>query len=213
MAISPTTAIGSYSASEVARLAGVTPVRVGRWAREGIILPTVSQRPNAYSYADAGEAMLAHYLVDQGKPPREIKSLVHHLRDEFGPWPLAAAPLAHDGSLVLVWDSNRQRWVSVDRPKHDVIGGTLLNLQVIREALQHGGWVSVNQRHELVEVDPDRHSGQPVLRNTRIPTRMVAALATDTAGVDELREEYGLSEEQITAASEYENAVRDAVAA
>jgi DNA-binding transcriptional MerR regulator len=99
------TPIGSYTSAEVARLAGVSPRRVGRWAREGIILPSVSTRPNRYSYADAGEAILAHYLMEQGKPPRDIRSIVHTLRDGYGDWPLASAPLAHDGQLLLVRDS------------------------------------------------------------------------------------------------------------
>jgi len=211
--MSPPTAIGHYSPGEVARLAGVSAVRVGRWAREEIVLPSVSRRPNVYSYADAGEALLAHYLVDQGKPPGEVRSLVHHLRKEHGQWPLATAPLAHDGTLVLVWDSERKRWVSVDRPGHDVIGGTLLNLRVIREALQHGGWASVGNRHELIEVDPDRYSGQPVVRGTRVPTHLVDALAGSPEGIEELHDEYDLNDEEIAAAKGYEAAVRDLIAA
>src|SRR4051794_25376308 len=100
--LSDVEAIGFYTARDVARLAGVSPRRIARWAREGIILPSISQQPNIYSYADAGEAMLAHYLVREGKTPSEIKQIVHDLRDEFGSWPLATAPLAHDGRLVVI---------------------------------------------------------------------------------------------------------------
>lgn len=99
MAETPTP-IGAYTAAEVARLAGVSSLRVGSWARYGIILPSVSRRPNIYSYADAGEALLAHYLVEQKKTPSAIRGVVHYLRAEHGPWPLATAPLAHDGALA-----------------------------------------------------------------------------------------------------------------
>jgi uncharacterized protein (DUF433 family) len=197
-------AIGYYTAAEVARLAGVTPHRVGRWAREGIILPTVSRRPNIYSYADAGEAILAHYLVTEGKRPREIKVIVRLLRKQYGPWPLATAPLAHDGRLVVVRDPVDGDYVSLDRPAHNVIGGTLVNLKVIREALRKGGWVAIENPREHIEVDPDRHSGTPVIRGRRIPTSLVASLAATDEGRAVLREDYDLSDDEIDDAVGYE---------
>jgi hypothetical protein len=130
----------------------------------GSYSPTVSVRPNIYSYADAGEAILAHYLVQEGKKPSDIRQIVHMLREEHGRWPLATAPLAHDGRLVVAKDRKRGVWMSVDRPGHDVIGATLLNLKVIREALSRGGWVTLDHPRKYVEVDPDRHSGEPVIR-------------------------------------------------
>jgi uncharacterized protein (DUF433 family) len=197
-------AIGYYTAAEVARLAGVTPHRVGRWAREGIILPSVSRRPNIYSYADAGEAILAHYLVEEGKRPREIRDIVRLLRREYGPWPLATAPLAHDGRLVLVKDPDRGTYVSVDKPGHDVLGGTLVNLKVIREALGKGGWVAIAHPREHIEIDPDRHSGTPVIRGRRVPTSLVASLAATEDGRAVLRDDYELSDEEIDDAIGYE---------
>jgi uncharacterized protein (DUF433 family)/DNA-binding transcriptional MerR regulator len=198
------TPIGSYTPAEVARLAGVSPHRVGRWAREGIILPSVSRRPNRYSYADAGEAILAHYLMKQGKPPREIKGIVHSLRAEYGNWPLANAPLAHDGQLLLVRNPETGRYLSVDRPEHEVIGATLLNLQVIRNALGRGGWVAIENPREYIEVDPDRHSGTPVIRGRRLPTTLVAAIASGKGGRAILRTDYKLSNAEIDDAVGYE---------
>ena len=187
-------AIGYYTAAEVARLAGVTPHRIGRWARDGIILPSVSTRPNIYSYADAGEAILAHYLVQEGKRPGEVGDIVRLLRREYGPWPLATAPLAHDGSLIVTKDPQRGVWISMDKPGHDVLGATLLNLKVIREALRKGGWVAIAHPREHIEVDPDRHSGTPVVRGRRIPTSLVASLAATDDGREVLREDYELSD-------------------
>ena len=65
-------AIGHYSAGEVARLAGVSPRRIGSWARYGIV-PRISQRPSVYSYADAGEAVIVRYLIEQGAKPKKIR--------------------------------------------------------------------------------------------------------------------------------------------
>jgi uncharacterized protein (DUF433 family)/DNA-binding transcriptional MerR regulator len=206
------TPIGCYTAAEVARLAGVTPRRVGRWARESIILPSVSRRPNLYSYADAGEAILAYYLVEQGKKPREIKEIVLLLRKTHGNWPLATAPLAHDGKLLLERDFVTGKYVSVDMPDHEVIGGTLLNLRAIRESLGHGGWVAIQNPREHIEVDPERHSGTPVVRGRRIPTSLVASIAAAEGGHEVLREDYQLSDAEIGDAVEYEKEVAQVAA-
>jgi uncharacterized protein (DUF433 family)/DNA-binding transcriptional MerR regulator len=212
MAETPT-AIGSYTAAEVARLAGVSSRRIGRWASEGIILPSVSRHPNIYSYADAGEALLAHYLIEQRKPPSQIKGIVHHLRETYGPWPLATAPLAHDGKLVVLWDSKRKRWVSADIPEHEVLNATLLNLKDIRESLGRGGWVAFKKPRKHIEVDPERHSGTPVVRGRRLPTSLVAAVASGKDGRKILREDYGLKKAEIDDAVGYEADVAELVAA
>jgi uncharacterized protein (DUF433 family) len=206
-------AIGYYTAADVARLAGVTPHRVGRWAREGIILPSVSSsRPHVYSYADAGEAILAHYLVEQGKRPGDVREIVHLLRDQYGQWPLATAPLAHDGRLLVARDEQRGTWVSLDRPQHDVMDATLLNLKDIREALKHGGWVAYKTPREHIEVDPDRRSGEPVVRGKRVTTAFVADLARTADGVSTLQDDYDLTPDEINDAIGYETDLASLVA-
>jgi uncharacterized protein (DUF433 family) len=210
MAATTPTAIGSYAAAEVARLAGVSSRRIGRWARMGIIRASVSSRPNVYSYADAGEAIVAHYLVRQGKPPSEIRRAVHRLRDQFGEWPLATAPLAHDGAMLLKW--NAGSWVSVDIPEHEVMRETLLNLTEIQRALARGGWAAIEHPREHIEVDPDRHSGVPVVRGRRLPTALVVGIASDSGGRTTLREDYGLSDAEIDDAIGYEADVTKLVA-
>lgn len=191
------TAIGAYTAVEVARLAGLSSRRIGRWAREGIIRASVSTRPNVYSYADAGEAIVAHYLVKQGKPPSEIKKAVGNLRDQYGDW-----TLAHDGALLLEW--NGKSWVSVDITEHAVIEETLLNLTEIQTALGRGGWAAIQHPREYIEVDPDRHSGTPVVRGRRLPTTLVASIAAEVDGRATLRDEYELSDAEIDDAVGYE---------
>jgi uncharacterized protein (DUF433 family)/DNA-binding transcriptional MerR regulator len=204
MSATTPTAIGSYTAAEVARLAGVSPRRIGSWAREGIILPSVSHRPNVYSYADAGEAIVAHYLVEQGKLPAEIKKAVHQLREQYGDWPLAHAPLAHDGAMLLEWDSDEAAWISVDIPDQEIIEQTLIDLKSIRESLGRGGWVALESPRTHIEVNPERHSGTPVVRGRRLPTSLVAGIASGDGGRETLREDYGLSDSEIDDAVGYE---------
>lgn len=196
--------VGYYTTADVARLSGMTPHRVARWARMGIIRHSISTRPNIYSYADAGEAILAHYLAEQGKKPGEIKELVEHLREEWGPWPLANAPLKHDGPFCVVWEKERGVHVSADIPGQEVIGKTLLNLQEIRQALSRGGWVSLKTPRKHIEVDPDRHSGEPVVKGRRLSTHRVANLAAEPSGLDVLREDFSLTDDEIEDAVGYE---------
>jgi len=206
-------AIGHYSASEVARLAGVSPVRIGSWARYGIV-PRVSRRPSVYSYADAGEAVIARYLIEHGVKPKKVRELVERLRDEFGEWPLARAPLKHEGGLVVMRDPKGGVLVDViNHPDQQVEEGTFLSLTEVREALERGGWVAFSTPRPHIQVDPSRLSGRPTIRDRRVPTAMVAELAERAEGRTLLRTEFGLSEEEIDEAVGYEADVADALAA
>lgn len=206
-------AIGYYTTADAARLSGMSPHRVARWARMGIIRHSISDRPSIYSYADVGEAILAHYLAEQGKRPGQIRELVEHLREEYGPWPLAVAPLKHDGPLCAVWNKERGVHVSADIPGHELIEGTLLNLQEIRKALKRGGWVSLKNPRKHIEVNPERYSGEPVIKGRRLSTRRVASLAAEPEGRVELEEDFRLSGAEIDDAVGYERDIAELVAA
>jgi uncharacterized protein (DUF433 family) len=205
-------AIGHYSASEVARLAGVSPRRIGSWARYGII-PSVSKRPRVYSYADAGEAVLVRYLIEQRFRTRKIREIVENLRREYGTWPLASAPLKHDGRLAVIEKDGEVYIDAAESGEQRVIAKTLLDLKAVRDALESGGWVAYEKPRKHIQVDPDRLSGQPALRDRRISTETVADLARRPEGLALLREDYALSEDEIREAVEYEADVDDALAA
>lgn len=205
-------AVGYYTTADVARLSGMSAHRVARWARMGIIQHSISDRPNIYSYADVGEAILAHYLADQGKRPGKIKELVEYLREKYGPWPLAAAPLEHDGPLCVIWNDDEGVHVSADIPGHGVIEDTL-DLKEIRQALSRGGWVSLKHPRTHIEIDPDRHSGEPVIKGRRLSTQRVASLAAEPEGRVELEEDFQLSSAEIDDAVGYERDIAELVAA
>jgi len=210
--LSEPTALGHYSTYEVARLAGVSPRRIGRWRRLGVI-PATGRLPGTYSYADAAEAVLAHYLVDAAHlRPRDVAKIVANLRAEYGLWPLRHAPLEHEGRLVVVREGRDLVLDTVHYAGQRVIQATV-NLRAVRDALAHGGWVSLNRQRELVEVDPGRFSGAPTVRGRRIPTELVADLAAESEGRQLLRKEYGLSRREVAEAVGYEADVREAIAA
>jgi uncharacterized protein (DUF433 family)/DNA-binding transcriptional MerR regulator len=202
----PPTAIGHYTPAEVGRLAGVSSRRIGQWARHEIILPSVSQHPNIYSYADAGEAVLTHYLVDEGMKPRDLRQIIPRLRHEYGAWPLARAPLFHEGKLLLVKRPDGLYDIK-DPAEAKVMKGTFVDLRAIRDALSRGGWVAYKTPRHHIEVDPDRHSGEPVIRGRRIATSRVASLAELPEGRKTLRDDFGLTDAEIDDAIEYERDV------
>ena len=205
-------AIGHYSAAEVARLAGVSARRIGSWARYGII-PSVSTRPRIYSYADAGEAVLARYLIEQKRSPKDIRGIVERLRKQYGPWPLATAPLEHEGRLVVVREGDDMLIDAVDHPGHPVAAATFIDLREVRNALERGGWVAIKKPRKHIEVDPERLSGQPVVRGRRVSTETVAELAQRPEGRALLLDDYGLTEEEIEEAVEYDDDIAKALAA
>jgi uncharacterized protein (DUF433 family)/DNA-binding transcriptional MerR regulator len=199
-------AIGHYSAAEVARLAGVSARRIGSWARYGII-PSISRRPRVYSYADAGEAVLVRCLVNRDFPTAKIRRIVENLRENYGPWPLANAPLKHDGRLAVIEEGSDFYIDAADGGDQRVIAKTLIDLKAVRSALERGGWVAYQHPRDNIEVDPDRLSGQPVIRNTRISTVVVADLAKRPAGLELLKDDYELTEDEIRDAVDYESDV------
>ena len=205
-------AIGHYSAAEVSRLAGVSSRRIGSWARYGIV-PSVSERPKVYSYTDVGEAILAHYLVNLGWQAKDVRQLVERLRERFGPWPLAHAPLEHDGRLVVIKEGDDLYIDAIDHVEHSVIGKTLLDLKLVREALAMGGWRAIDNPRSHIEVDPYRHFRQPVVRGHRLPTTDVAEIARENGGRKILRHDYGLTDAEIDDALAYEDDVASVLAA
>lgn len=202
-------AIGRYTAEQVARLAGVSSRRIAAWARQGIV-PASGAPPYEYTYAAAGEAVLAHYLITTGLRSRDIRRVVEGLRDRYGTWPLSSAPLGHDGALVVVRDAEGLHFTAAG--EQQVLSGTLLDLRRLRDALRHGGWAAMNAPRPLIRVDPNRHSGAPTLVGHRLSTALVAQIADEEDGAATLRDGYGLSEEEIAAAIEYEHAVEEALA-
>jgi uncharacterized protein (DUF433 family)/DNA-binding transcriptional MerR regulator len=198
-------AIGHYSATEVGRLAGVSAPRIGAWSRYGIV-PTISPvRPKIYSYADAAEAILVHYLIDQGLRARDVRRIVQHLREEYGKWPLTTAPLVHDGKLVVVKEGTDLYYDVGQNVDHRVIAGTLIDLKAVRDALSQGGWVALAKPRPHIQVDPNLHSGVPVVRGRRLATATVAELARTPEGRVLLSDDYALSEDEIAEAVAYED--------
>jgi uncharacterized protein (DUF433 family) len=199
---------GHYLAHEVGRLAGVSGQTIGQWARHGYIRSSQSDAPpRVYSYQDVAEAMIVHELRDRDVPYTRIQETIRNLRQSSGnAWPLTHAKIGTVGKHVVAeeeeafFDIGEIPWHGLAIDRDDV--------ERIASDLRRGGWAA-RELPDLahIEVDPDRLSGRPVVRGTRVPAELVAELAEDPAGREELREGYGVDDAQIDDALEWWHAV------
>lgn len=200
---------GHYLAHEVGRLAGVSGQTIGQWARRGYIRSSQSTGlPRVYSYQDVAEAMVVHELLDRGVAHRQVKAAIESLRKRWGhDWPLTHAPLATVGRR-LVAEADQARYAVGERGWHQTIVEDR-DLERIASDLRRGGWAARELPElEHIEVDPDRLSGRPVIRGTRVPAELVAELAEQTGGREELREGYGVEDAEIDDAVRWWRVVR-----
>ena len=200
---------GHYLAREVGLLAGVSGNKIGQWARRGYIRATQSDcSPYVYSYQDVGEAILVHELLDAGVSHRRVRRAIETLRERYSNrWPLQRACLATDGRDVIAledeaaWDVDDHIWQQKIEPE---------NLRRIAGLLSRGGWAArALPNLEHVEVNPDRLSGRPTIRGRRVPVEVVAQIADEPGGIDELRKGFDLSSDEINDARQWWQAVRE----
>jgi uncharacterized protein (DUF433 family)/DNA-binding transcriptional MerR regulator len=182
-------------------LAGVSGDRIGQWARHGYIDASQSRGdPYVYSYQDVAEALVVHELEDAGADLASIRRAIEHLRRRHGSsWPLQhrAGRLGALHGTVVEYDED----IAIEiggkgSPMQEVLPDH--NLRRIAAELERGGW-AVRRLPDLhhVEVDPDRLSGRPVIRGTRVPVSMVAELASHPQGMTLLHADFALRDEQI----------------
>ncbi len=212
---------GYYLAHEVGWLAGVSGDRIGQWARRGYIKSSVSTAvPRVYSYQDTAEAMVVHELLLRGVGLRSIKRAIELLREEYGDWPLTQAPIvtAQVGDVTgkvgaALALERRSGYTDLNRdPLQGVLG--LGDIRRIAGDLRRGGW-AVRGLPDLrsIEVDPDRLSGRPTIRGTRVPAELVARLARTDGGQRTLKGDYRVTDRQIRDATRWWQAVEELAAA
>lgn len=209
--VAPLPPRGHYLAHEVGRLAGVSGATIGQWARNGYIRSSQYEgRPRVYSFQDVAEAMVIHELVERGVPYPEIRAHVRQLSERYGSdWPLTQSPvgLATTGRHVVTTEAD-SIYATGQRGWHLTIDTG--DLREILGLLDRGGWVvrSIpDLRH--IEVNPNRLSGRPAIRGTRVPAEMVAQAAERPDGIEVLHEGFDLSDEQIADARRWWKATQE----
>lgn len=175
--------IPRYSPKEAARLVGVSPRRLGQWARYERVRSTSIGGGRAYSWMNLAEAIAGRLRLHESDRQPDAANT----RDFGNERPMRAKmpPL-----LPLP-------------PGYLEIGARYLS---------EGGWarraLGENVYQGGVSVRPEVMSGKPVVTGTRIPAVFVGRAAADGEG-QELEREYGLSPHQVTETAVWWNWVRN----
>ena len=174
--------IPCYSPKEAARLVGVSPRRLGQWARYERIGSTSIGGRRAYSWMNLAEAIAGRLRLHESGRQSEWAQLSHSGKE----CPLCAKtpplpPLPPD------------------------------YLEIGARYLSEGGWARLALGEDAyrggVSVRPEVMGGKPVVSGTRIPAVFVGRAAAK--GEEDLKWEYGLSPNQVTETSVWWNWVRN----
>ena len=95
-----------FTTRQVAEATGISPTKISRWARAGLVFPAVTSSGDAiFSFQDIVLFRTARDLLDADVPERKIRAAVAALRRQLpSDLPLSALRISTVGAEVLVQD-------------------------------------------------------------------------------------------------------------
>jgi uncharacterized protein (DUF433 family) len=203
-------AIGFYQRHEAARIARVPIHRLDAWRREGIVRPTLiytdesSVEISGYTFAELNYLRVIRMLRDDRDVPLEgaVRSM-EHIVDRCGP----PSPKWADYRIVLegrhVYVLGRDEWQTTVASMHGQKTMDTLMGPEFEELRERSDAILVPTKYsKFVQIDPRIASGMPIIRGTRLETRMIASMGSKPALIQ--REYPVLKPEQIKAALQWE---------
>ncbi len=204
---------GFYSTSQVSRLARIPVSTLYEWRRRGIIRPSLEfvsaglLADEGYSYSDLTLIRIIKALRDKHLDFDSAAKAIRHLYDRLGPPDRGWA-----NEKVYVMGNH----IYVDRPDPwQVTDATALGQKVmevlfgvlfeeLREGDAEASIIVPPQFRKYVQVKPEVMGGEPVVRDTRVPTATLVALLANH-DINELKKLYKrIPPEKIEKAIEYE---------
>ena len=206
---------GLYSTSQVARLARIPMSTLYSWKAKGILTPSlvIIDRDTVidygYSYADLTIARLMRALRDKKLNLKSVGITLHHLFDRLGPpskgW--ADAYVYISGNKVFTEKREADEWGITTATGYGQRVETRLFgdlFEVLRD-MEEGGSILIPQAFtKAVDIDPRIMDGEPVIKNTRIPTYIIFAKFLAGKTIEEIAKLYGLAKQLIEKVIEYE---------
>ncbi len=207
---------GFYSTRQVSRLARVPLRTLYDWKTRGVIAPSVrvidakGGTEEGYSYADLAIIKLLRALRIKQLNIRSIVVALRHLYNRFG------SPNAPDwiNAHVYILGKNvfaqkPDNWDTTLATRH----GQRAEMRVLGELFEEEAALLVPKTFsEYVEINLDVMEGQPVIKNTRIPTFMIAIMSEQGTQVDELAELYSpVAVKAIEGALAFEKSLNEAL--
>lgn len=204
---------GLYSTAQVSRLARIPVSTLYEWRRRSIIRPSLelieggSVADEGYSYSDLTLVRIIKALRDKHLDFDSAATALRHMYERLGP---PDSGWVNERVYVL---GNR---IYVDRPDpYAVTDATQLGQKVmetlfgnlfeeLREMDKEASIIVPPQFRKYVQVKPEVMGGEPVIRDTRIPTATIVALLANH-DIAELKKLYRrIPPEKIDKAIEYE---------
>ena len=185
---------GLYSTRQVSRLARVPLRTLYDWKARRVIAPSVrvidanGGIEEGYSYADLAIIKLLRALRVKQLNLRSIVVALRHLYDRFGTPDAPSWVNTHVYVLGKnVFAQKPDDWDTTLATKY----GQKAEMRVLGELFEEEAALLVPKAFsEYVEINLDVMEGQPVIRNTRIPTFMIAIMSEQGTQIHELAELY-----------------------
>ncbi len=207
---------GFYSTRQVSRLAKVPLRTLYDWKARGVIAPSVQVidakggADEGYSYADLAIIKLLRALRVKQLNLRSIVVALRHLYDRFGSPDSPGWQNAHLFILGKnVFAQKPDDWDTTLATRY----GQKAEMRVLGELFEEDAALLVPKTFsEYVEINLDVMEGQPVIRNTRVPTFMIAIMSEQGTQIDELTELYSpISIEAIKGALAFEKNLNETI--
>lgn len=220
-----------YEFAQVDRLLGLGPGTARRWIdgyerRGRAYLPVVREETTGHELVTWGEFVETRLLAgyrDGGVPMLHMRPIVDGLRDKFAVrYPLATLQPYLDDARRLVYDLQEQVGLE-DSMRLVVEAGTdqlvfSSEVRLFESSTDFGTAADDDQqialrvlplgRGRAVALDPQRKSGQPVVRSTT--TGVLAELVRAGEPIEWVAQQYELQLEQVLDAIEYERRLAEA---
>ena len=205
---------GFYSTSQVARLARIPRSTLYDWKARNILKPSVRIMSGneivdeGYSYADLTILRLSRAIRDKKLNMRSVCIALRHLIDRFGHpnqgWPDVHIYIANNH----VYAEKLDEWDITAADK----GGQKVETRVfddvfdiLRDIDQDGDILLPKGFSQCITIKPGVMGGDPVIRNTRIPTFSIATKCHQGIPIDRLVDLYKpVTRQCIEKAIEYE---------
>ena len=213
---------GLYSTAQVSRLARIPVSTLYEWRRRRIIRPSMQLvtkglvADEGYSYSDLTLIRILKALRDKHLDFDSAARALRHMYERLGPPNMGWA----NEKVYVV--GNR---IYVDKPDEwEITDATELGQKVmetlfsdlfeeLREMDEEASIIVPPQFRKYVQVKPEIMGGEPVIRDTRIPTGTIVALLANH-DINELKKLYRrIPPEKIEKAIEYEGYLDRQVAA
>lgn len=213
---------GFYTTAQVSRLSGVPVATLNEWRRRGIIRPSLQLMEaglvadEGYSYADVTLIRVLRALRSRQLDFDSAGIALRHMYERLGPpnrgW-------ANERVYVLgnrIYVDRPDDWKATDATKlgqkvAEVFFGDLF--EELRE-LEEGASILVPPKYQrYVQIDPNIMGGEPVVRDTRVPTSVLMTMLAKYRSIDRLEQLYRpIPRRTIEKALEYERALDERIA-